>query len=73
MRIKLRQARVEKGLTQQQVADELYLSLRQYQRIENGDAQGSIETWDKLEDMFTVPQRRLREIAESHHVREDSL
>ena len=73
MRVYLRQARMNKGLTQQQVADEIYLSLRQYQRIENGDAQGSIETWDKLEDMFRVPQRRLRESAESHLVREDSL
>lgn len=72
MRIKLRQARIEKGLTQQQVADELYLSIRQYQRIETGKAQGSIDTWDRLEDLFNIPQRKLRESAEIHLSPEDS-
>lgn len=62
MRDNLRAARKAKGMTQQQMADELGLTLRQYQRIESGDAYGTIETWDALEDLFHVHQRVLREM-----------
>lgn len=62
MRENLRKARKEKGLTQQDVADKIGVSLRQYQRIESGQAHGTFETWDILEDLFNVHQRKLREI-----------
>lgn len=58
----LRQARRERGLTQQQVADSVGISWRQYQRIEMGRILGRIEVWDALEDLFGVHQRRLREV-----------
>lgn len=60
----LKTARKEKGLTQQQVADQLHICLRHYKYIESGKVLGSIEIWDKLEDMFNIHQRVLREI---HH------
>lgn len=69
MRIKLRQARVDKGLTQQQVANELGICLRHYKYIEAGKVVGNVELWDKLEDMFNVHQRVLRE---NHLDKEDS-
>lgn len=68
-REKLRQARKEKGMTQQQMADKLGISLRHYKYIESGQVIGSVELWDKLEDMFNVHQRVLREI---HHDKADN-
>ena len=64
MRENLKKARKEKGLTQQQVADQLHICLRHYKKIESGETGGSIEIWDRLEDMFNIHQRVLREI---HH------
>lgn len=55
-------ARKEKGLTQQQVADVLGISLRYYQNIEKGDRDVSFPIWDYLEDLFQIHQRRLREL-----------
>lgn len=68
----LKKERKEKGLTQQNVADQLGLSLRQYQRIELGQAYGTYEMWDKLEDLFNVHQRKLREVSTIHHDKEDN-
>lgn len=62
MRDKLKNARRAAGLTQQQTADRLGITLRHYKKIESGESRGSIEVWDDLEDMFRVHQRVLREI-----------
>lgn len=67
MRENLRKARMEKGLTQQAVADQLGISLRYYQNIEQGTRTGDFEVWDNLEDLFNIHQRKLREISENHH------
>ena len=67
MREKLKKARKEKGLTQQQVADELGVGLRHYQKIEAGETNGSFEIWDALEDLLGVHQRTLRETTNIHH------
>lgn len=64
MRETLKNARKSAGMTQQQMADYLHISLRHYQRIESGDIVGAVELWDKLEDLFNIHQRVLREI---HH------
>lgn len=62
MRKNLKEARRKAGLTQKQVAEHLKMSLRMYQRIENGNALGKITHWDLLEDLFEISQRQLREI-----------
>lgn len=62
MRENLRKARKEKGMTQQQVADSLGISLVHYQKIEQGSRTGDFKIWDNLEDLFDVHQRKLREI-----------
>lgn len=72
MRENLKNARKEKGLTQQAVADHLGINIRHYQKIESGEIGGSFETWDALEDMFGVHQRKLREIPNNHHDKEAS-
>lgn len=62
MRRKLKEARQAAGMTQQEVADELNITLVYYQKIEDGSRTGKFELWDKLEDLFNVHQRKLREI-----------
>lgn len=61
MRANLKKARREAGLTQQQMADRLHVTLRHYKKIESGETVGGIDLWDKMEDMFNVHQRVLRE------------
>lgn len=72
MRKSLKEARKKKRLTQQQVADLLGISLRYYKQIEAGKRTGDFPIWDKLEDIFSIHQRILREISENHHDIEDS-
>ncbi len=73
MRENLKRRRIEKGLTQQQVADQLGISLRYYKQIEYGERLGSVDIWDMLEDMFSVHQRTLREISKNHRGIEEHL
>ncbi len=72
MRENLKNARKEKNMTQQSVADYLGISLRYYQNIEAGDRTGDFEIWDNLEDLFNIHQRKLREISNIRHDQEDS-
>ncbi len=67
MRENLKNARKAKGMTQQEVADCLGISLVYYQKIEQGSRTGDFLIWDGLEDLFNIHQRKLREISESHH------
>ena len=62
MRPNLKQARLDKGMTQQQVADHLGISLNYYQRIEYGTRTGDFQLWDDLEDLFSIHQRVLRQL-----------
>ena len=62
MRKNLKEARQRAGLTQQQMADRLEISLRYYQNIEAGDRTGDFILWDSLEDLLGIHQRKLREI-----------
>lgn len=67
MRENLKNARKKAGMTQQEVADVLGISLRYYQNIEAGDRTGDFEIWDKLEELFNIHQKKLREISNNHH------
>ena len=68
MRANLKNARQKAGITQQQVADRLGVSLRYYQNIERGDRTGDFAIWDTLEDITGIHQRVLRENVNTHHV-----
>ena len=68
MRANLKNARQKAGMTQQQVADRLGVSLRYYQNIERGDRTGDFANWDTLEDITGIHQRVLRENVNTHHV-----
>ena len=53
----LKAARKAKGLTQQQMAEKLGISMRYYQQIEAGDRTGDFVIWDTLEDITGTHQR----------------
>lgn len=59
-RERLKQARKDANMTQQQIANLLGISLRYYQFIEKGERTGDFEIWDDLEDILGVHQRILR-------------
>lgn len=61
MRMNLKNARRKAGITQQQMADTLKITLVYYQKIESGERTGNFEIWDKLEDITGIHQRKLRE------------
>ena len=73
MRKNLKEARQRAGMTQQQMADKLELNLRHYQKIEYGETGGSFETWDALEDILGIHQRKLREISNNHLAPKENL
>ena len=56
----LKKARRAAGMTQQQMADKLNITIRHYKAIESGERLGSIQVWDMLEDILGVNQRILR-------------
>lgn len=66
MRTLLKNSRLKNQLTQKELAKQLNISEKHYQAIELGIQQGSIVIWDKLEDIFNIPQRQLREIDTSN-------
>ena len=61
MRVNLKKARMDAGLTQEATAERLGISPIYYQKIEQGSRCGSFSIWDTLEDMFRIHQRVLRE------------
>lgn len=62
MRENLKNARKAAGMTQQQMADKLGITLVYYQKIEAGSRTGDFAIWDALEDVTGIHQRKLREI-----------
>lgn len=72
-REKLKKARKEAGLTQQQMAGKLDISIVYYQKIEQGSRTGDFTLWDTLEDITGVHQRILREIEDNHPGKESNL
>ncbi len=68
----LKKARKDAGMTQQEMANILKISLRQYQRMEDGTSTGPCELWDVLEDTLKIHQRILRECPDNHHDKEEN-
>lgn len=60
MRKTLKEARQKAGMTQQQMAEKLGITIRHYKAIESGERLGSIQVWDMIEDILKINQRILR-------------
>ena len=54
MRHNLKVFRVKNKLTQQQLADQLGVSVSTYNLIEGGKRRGSIKFWEKLQQQFKL-------------------
>ena len=52
---RLKELRLEKGMTQQQVASLLNIKQQSYTRYEYGTGEPSLQTLIKLADIFAVP------------------
>lgn len=61
MRHELKSARTRSGKTQLQTAASVGISERYYRHVEAGTREGKGQLWDKLEALFRVPQRQLRQ------------
>ncbi len=70
MRKNLKEARQKAGMTQKQVAEYLGISDKAYQKIEYGTLLGKIKHWDRLEDLFGINQRVLRQLHEKQDARQ---
>ena len=73
MRVNLKAARKAAGMTQQELADKLGISLVYYQKIEAGTRTGDFAIWDALEDITGTHQRKLREMSNIHLVPKGNL
>ncbi len=60
MRNILRQARIDAGQLQRQTAEAVGISERYYRSLEAGSREGKCTVWDKLEELFKIPQKELR-------------
>ena len=69
----MKEARQRAGMTQQQMADKLGLTLGHYQKIEYNKLNGSFEVWDALEDILGIHQRILRESSSKHLAPKENL
>lgn len=67
----LKAERKRLGYTQRLMASLLDISERQYQRIELGATRGTIDLWDRLEDITGVNQRTLRIISSDQANRQE--
>ena len=54
------------------MADKVSISLRYYQKIEQGSRTGDFEIWDKLEDITGIHQRVLRVTLNNRLSQEDN-
>lgn len=72
LRKNLKEARQKAGMTQQQMAEKLEISLRYYQFIESGKRLGDFVIWDTLEDITGVHQKILRQNDTIHRDQEDN-
>ena len=68
MRLNLLDARQQKGLTQTQIALQIGISCRTYQKMEAGAQSGHYKTWDALEQLLGVQQQKLREVTSKKQI-----
>lgn len=51
--------RARRGLTQEQMANQMGWSRQYYAKTENGRSAGSITFWDRLQHAFNVPDEEM--------------
>lgn len=56
---KMKILRITHNMTQSDVAEKIGISLSLYNLIENGKRVGSIETWKKIQKLFTLSDKEM--------------
>ena len=56
---KMRILRINRHMTQSDVAEKIGISLSLYNLIENGKRVGSIETWGKIQKLFYLSDKEM--------------
>lgn len=56
---KMKILRINNHMTQSDVAEKIGISLSLYNLIENGKRVGSIETWKKIQKLFTLSDKEM--------------
>lgn len=64
-KIKLKETRENKGLSQKQIAEKLFMDVSNYNRREKGQAKISANEWEKLASILEVPVEDIFESEES--------
>ena len=73
-KIKLIEARKSKGLSQNQIAEKLYMDTSCYSRREKGEIKININQWIKLSEILEVPLNQIFEPDESYlFINKDSV
>ncbi|WP_445457476.1 helix-turn-helix domain-containing protein [Flavobacterium sp. HNIBRBA15423] len=65
-KIKLIEARKQKGFSQQQIAEHLCIDVSNYNRREKGQAKISSNEWEKIASLLNVPIEEIYESEESN-------
>ena len=65
-KIKLIERRKEKGISQREIAEKLYMDVSNYTRREKGQARISPHEWEKLADILDVPVNEIYESDDNH-------
>jgi len=63
----IKEYRKKMGLTQEQLAEKLDISTRQFQRIEAGDATPGLKTLQKLVLVLNISDKDLGEYVRNHN------
>jgi DNA-binding XRE family transcriptional regulator len=65
-KVKLIQLRKTKGMSQQDMAERLYMDVSTYNRKEKGNVEIRAEEWSKIAEILTVRVEEIYEQEESH-------
>ncbi|GEM_PF-7072950 len=57
--LRLFNLRKEKGWTQKEAAKEYGIPINVYQRIEQGKFSGKIENWEKIQEVYDIPDEEM--------------
>lgn len=58
-RIELKKLRIERNLTQDELAKKLGVSVGTYSFVESGKKRGSEELWLKIQKVFSIPDEQM--------------
>lgn len=59
MRINLKLLRVSEGLTQNEISEKLGISRITYSFIERGERQGNYKFWERVQETFNIPDKKM--------------